>query len=182
MTHVCLGFSAAGMKRCAQCQRMPEGFQSPLLCSQTLPASVDPRCAECRSKLLRSEDAECLVPALDQRGRAGAYRYPAPCKDPEVVLILNNALCLLQLHTCINCLHYVLCGGRSSCFYSKAGLFLMEKVRITARKRADRETQAVNGIAQSLFWVHVLCVIIGLCFQVVQFVYFMVGIIQNLIL
>ena len=126
----CLGFYMAGMKRRTQCQRMPEGFQSPLLCSQTLPASVDPWCTECRNKLLRSENAECFRPAFDQRGRAGASRHPSLCKDPEAILILNNALCLLSLHTCIICLHYVLSRGMSACFclYSKAGLFIVGKV------------------------------------------------------
>lgn len=49
--------------------------------------------------------------AFDQRGRAASPHPRSLCWDPEAVLILNNALCLLLLHTCIMCLHYV--SGRA---------------------------------------------------------------------
>lgn len=116
----CLGFSVSGMKRCTQSQRKPEGFQSSLLCSQAAAASVDPRCTECRNKLLSSKNASCLW------SERGGWSFPSPtslCKDPQAVLILNNALCLLKLHTCIIYLHYVLDRGMScSCLYSTVGL------------------------------------------------------------
>lgn len=96
----CLGFSVTGMKRCTQSQRKPEGFQSSLLCSQAASASVDPRCTECRNKLLSSKNASRLSPAFDQRGRAGASRHPPPCAKTQRLYWFWIMLCVSS-----SCIH-----------------------------------------------------------------------------
>jgi len=94
------GFNEASfclaMKRRARRRRTPEGQHSPLLIH-------DAQNAE--NKLFEKRKRSELQPLP-------LIRKPPPphpnslCKDPEAVLILNNAACLLSLHPCIMCLHY----------------------------------------------------------------------------
>lgn len=82
----------------------------------------------------------------------------SPCRDPEAVLILNNALCLLWPHTCIIYLHYALGRGMSERFVLifQSGFVFSGKRSRSVPERGQRVEQQSSFCEEPLFRVSLL--------------------------